>query len=495
MRRAVVPGTAPECQHAPGQFSSFALIFHLFSTIRRCRLMAFPWVLLLAACMRPMPATDPGLTLPAEWKNAGQFPVAAPSKDLSRWWQRFNDATLNRLIAEALASSPDVATATARVREARARRDARQAVLLPSLDGSASAGKRHVDGDAGSVTSSSYSAALSAAWDADLFGQNRSVLAAAAASLGAAEESLHSVKAGLAAELAASYTTLRANEARLAVLRQTVATREETTRFAVWRLQAGEADELEASQARSSLESARAGIPALEQAISQNRNTIALLAGRNPGDLDSILGTSGDIPDPNRELAVGIPADTLRQRPDVRVAGYEVLAAASSCQAADAARFPSLSLSGSLGITSLTSARIFNPETTTANIVAGLASPIFDAGRLRANLEAAGAALEQTVENYRRTVLTALSETENALVACRLSADRLAILGRATEQARSADTLARQRYEAGEIDFTTVIETQRSLLGLEDSLLNTRADRTTAYIRLYQALGGGWSPG
>ncbi len=465
-----------------------------FSRLRFFLLAGLLLVTAPGACMRPMPSTDAGLTLPAEWKNAGKFPVAAPSRDLERWWGRFNDPTLNKLIAEALANSPDVATATARVREARARRDAGRAVLLPSLDGSASASKRVTDSDSGRRTSDSYSGSLGASWDADLFGSNRSSLAAAAASLGAAEENLNSVKAGLAAEVATAYTTLRTNQARLKVLRETIATREETTRFALWRHEAGEADELEASQARSSLESARAGIPSLEQAIGQNRNTLTLLAGRNPGDLDSRLNGRGGIPEPSGALALGIPADTLRQRPDVRIAGYQVLASAASCQVADAARFPSLSLSGSLSASASTGSRIFNPEAITSSLVAGLSSPIFDAGRLQANLRAAIASLDQSIESYRRTVLTALGETENELIACRLIAERLTLITRATEEARVADTLARQRYEAGEIDFSSVVETQRSLLGLEESLLNTRSERTTAFIRLYRALGGGWSP-
>jgi outer membrane protein TolC len=137
--------------------------------------------------------------------------------------------------------------------------------------------------------------------------------------------------------------------------------------------------------------------------------------------------------------------------------------------------------------------RIFNPETTTASIIAGLSAPIFDAGRLRANLEASTAQLDQTIEGYRSSVLLALSETENALIACRRTAERLTTLEEATRLAREADDLAQKRYQAGVIDFTDVLDTQRSLLALEDSLLNTSTDRTTAYIRLYQALGGGWS--
>lgn len=449
----------------------------------------------LGGCSLPSPATRPSPELPAEWKNAGNFPVASPAQDLSRWWGRFEDPILNQVIVTALTASPDLASATARVRESRARRDAQRASLFPALDGSASATTRSTHTDhVGTVASDSSSAGLGASWEVDLFGKNRSAVAAAAANLGVAEENFHSVQASLASEIAITYTNLRANEARFEVLQRNVKTREQTSELASWRQQAGEADSLEASQALSSLEQARAAIPALEQATSLARNQLALLAGQQPGALDASLaaGRKG-IPNPPRSLAVGIPADTLRQRPDVRVAGYQVLAAAATTRVADASRYPSLNLSGSLGLSSASISKTFSPEVTSASLAAGLASPIFDAGRRRANLDAATAAEEQAVQGYRATVLGALSETENALVACRRSAERLATLEKATVSAREADAIAQQRYQTGEIDFLAVLDAQRTLLGLEDSLLSTTTERTIAYIRLYQALGGGWA--
>ena len=436
------------------------------------------------------------MKLPADWKNAGKFPTASPARDLSRWWGRFNDPTLNRLIGAALRDSPDVKTATARVREARANRDAQYSSLFPSLDGGGSANSRRSRTDAlGTSSSNGYSAGLDASWEVDLFGRNRSAVEAAAANLGAAGENLNSVHAALAAEIASAYTNLRTNEARLAVLKDNLVTREQTAQLAGWRLQAGEADSLEATQSQSSLESARAALPSLLGAISQGKNDLALLAGRAPGELDSMLAGGRGIPVPPSSLAIGIPADVLRQRPDVRIAGYQVLAAAASTRATEATKYPSLSLSGSLGLDTASGSKLFDPESAAASIAGNITSPIFDAGRIRANIEAARASEEQSVLAYRKTVLTALSETENALIACRRSAERLATLEKATQLARESDEVARQRYQAGEIDFLDVLDSQRTLLNLEDSLLTTRTDRTTAYIRLYQALGGGWSAG
>ncbi len=451
----------------------------------------------LGACSIHAPSAGPAAELPATWKNAGGFPLASPSRDLSRWWNHFEDPVLTKVIADALKNSPDIAAAAARIRESRARHNAEQASLFPSLGGSAAASTRSIHSNqTGTVASSAYAAGLDASWEIDLFGKRRSEVAAAAANLGATEENYHSIQAALTAEIAIAYTNLRATEARFKVLRRNVKTREQTAQLASWRQRAGEADSLEASQALSSLEQARAAIPALEQAAAQARNQLALLSGRTPGSLDAALSaTSNGIPNPARRLAIGIPADTLRQRPDVRIAGYQVLAAAANTRVADAARFPALNLSGSLGLNALSAGKIFNPETTSAQILAGITSPIFDAGRIHSNIQAFTAAEEQAVLAYRSTVLTALSETEDALIACRRSAERLASLEQATISAREADAIAQLRYQAGEIDFLAVLDAQRTLLGLEDSLFATHTDRTTAYIRLYQALGGGWSAG
>lgn len=451
-------------------------------------------VVFSASCAMNSDTAAKPMAVPSEWKNAGNFPIASPSGDLARWWGRFKDQTLDRLISSALLENPEISSATARIRESRARRDAEFAGLFPTLNGGVSRNSSRIDIDPGPTTSgTSYSANLDASWEVDLFGRRRSAVLAAAANLGAAGETLHSVHAALAAEIASTYTSLRADEARLGVLLRNVTTREQTAQLATWRQQAGEADSLESSQALSSLESARAAIPALEQAIAQGRNRLALLAGREPGSLDAMLGAGKGIPSPPDSLAIGIPADVLRQRPDVRVAGYEVLAAAANTRSAEAARYPSLNLSGSLGLNTPRARDFLDPETAAANLATSLTSPIFDAGRIRAGIEAASAVEQQAVDNYRSVVLTALAETENALIACRRSAERLATLEKATQLARESDELARRRYEAGEIDFLEVLDSQRTLLNLEENLIATRSDRTTAYIRLYQALGGGWS--
>jgi len=454
-------------------------------------------VILCLGCSLPSGFTRTSAPLPAAWKNVGRFPVAAPSKDLSRWWGRFEDPTLSRIIADALRNNPDLASASARVREARARRNATASSLFPNIGGSGSVGSSSSQVLGGSSSESTASSAgLNASWEVDLFGRNRSNVGAASAQYGAAQENFHSAQASLASEIAIAYTNLRVSEAALDVLHRTIKTREETSKLATWRTQSGEADSLESSQAISSLEQAKAGVPSLQQAISQSRNLLALLAGQAPGALDSLLSSGRkSIPNPTSSLAIGIPADTIRQRPDVRIAGYQLLAAAANTRAANAERYPSLNLTGSLGLNTLGSGKVFDPQSTSAGIAAGITSPIFNAGRIRSNIEALDAAEEQAWHGYRSTVLTALSEVEDALIACRRTAERLATLEKATAAARDAATLAQQRYQAGVTDILTVLDSQRTLLGLEESLFTVSANRTIAYIQLYKALGGGWSPG
>lgn len=435
------------------------------------------------------------VSVPADWKNAHQFPVASPTRDISRWWHRFDDPTLTRIISISLSNNPDFASAAARIRESKARRTAQAASLFPSLGGSVNGGSTtsRRDGFGGDRTSS-YSANLNASWEVDLYGKNRSLVEATTAQIGASEENLHSVQASLASEIAMAYTNLRVNEAALKVLQSQIKTHEETARLAGWRTQSGQTDALESSQATSSLEQARAGVPALKQSISQSKNLLALLAGQNPGTLDGMLNSGKQaIPNPARNLAVGIPADTLRQRPDVRGAGYQLLAAAANTRAITAEQFPSLDLTGSLGLNTLSSGKLFNPDATSASMIAGLAGPIFDAGKIRANIDAQDAVEEQAFQAYRSAVLTALSEVEDSLIACHRSSERLDTLEKATSAAREASDLAEKRYQAGVIDILTILDAQRSLLGLESSLFSARADRTNSYIQLYKALGGGWS--
>jgi NodT family efflux transporter outer membrane factor (OMF) lipoprotein len=436
------------------------------------------------------------VAVPVAWQNSVATPIGKlDTVALATWWDRLADPILNELIAGALRSSPNVRTALAKIAEYRARRGLERAALFPSLDASVSGGGTRTRNHDTNLTTNaeSYGAALDASWQVDLFGRQRQTLDAATADLAQTEENYYGAQVSLAAELASAYVTLRSSEAQLAVVQDSLGTRGETVQLTQWREQAGTGSALDTQEAISTLESARAAIPPLQLAIAQTRNQLALLSGRTPGALDSLLATPRNVPPVSTEIAIGIPAETLRQRPDVRAAERGVEAAFARTSAARRQRLPSFALTGSLGVEALRAGRLFSPATTVASVLGTLTAPIFDAGRITQTIAIQSALEQQTLIAYESTVLTALADVENALVAIQRQAERLIILGQATAAAREAVTLSGLQYQAGQVDLLASLDAQRTLLSLQQQSVVTAADWTNAYIQLYKALGGGWS--
>lgn len=463
-----------------------------------------PLAFLLPACahLDPAPSATASIAPPAHWSQPASAPASAPAAAapidvaaLESWWHRFDDPVLDQLVADALAHNPDARTALSRIVQARAERSVEASGFFPSVSADVSGqGSRRVDrATAVATTSEGYSAALDATWEIDLFGQQRLAFSAASADLARAEDNFHAVQASLAAEVATAYVNLRSAEAQLDFVRQSLASRSETTDLTRSREQAGLGDALTTRQAVASLKQTRATVPALQQTITEAGNQLAILCGRAPGTLDSLLGGNVSVPAAPADIAVGIPADTLRQRPDVRAADQAVHAAALRSSAARRDRLPSLSLTGSLGVDAAHLGDLFDPASTVASLVGSLTAPIFSAGRITQNIRIQDETTKQALIAYESTVLSALSEVENALSSIRRQRERLDSLQTATSAAREADELARQQYQAGAVDFLTVLDAQRTLLSLEQNLVSTRADLTTAHIQLYKALGGGWS--
>lgn len=454
-------------------------------------------LLLLTSCaITPKVTPASAVVVPPRWI---QTPAGAGPLDtvaLATWWERFNDPVLDELIAGALANSPDIRTALSKITESRAARGIEKAGLLPSVSGGVSgSGNRIHDRRTDTTTSSeSYGASVDASWEVDLFGKQRQTLAAADADASRIAENFHAAQVSLAAETASAYVTLRSAEERLDVVRRSLATRQETLQLTEWREQAGTGDALASQQAVSSLEQARASLPSLEQTVTQTRNQLALLSGRTPGALDELLERRRLFPSVPAQFAAGIPAETLRQRPDIRAAEYAFLAAAARTSAARRERLPSLTLNGSIGVEALKAGNLFDPATVVASALGSLTAPIFDAGRIRNSITIQGEQEKQALLAYESAVLAALSEVENALVSVSRNAERLAILQRAVAAAREAESLASLQYQAGQVDLLTVLDAQRTLLAVEEQVVSTHADELSAHVQLYKALGGGWSP-
>lgn len=447
----------------------------------------------LAACAG-LPATTvmdlPQTAVPSAWHAAVPLaPSSADSRSLALWWQGFNDPTLTALVTQALQANAELRTAQASLRQARALRDVKAAALQPSLSVSASA-QRGKEGR--NSANNLFQSGFDASWEPDIFGATRSGVAAAEADAQASATTLADVQVSIAAEVAANYLQLRGYQERLRIARDNYASQGETLQLTRWRTQAGLATSLDVEQARATNEQTRAQIPLLEASLAQSENSLAVLTGQPPGAQHEELKTARPLPAVPDALAISIPAETLRQRPDVRTAEHQVSAAAARVVQADAARYPSFRLSGSLGLSALTLGSLTGSGAVVSALIGSLSLPIADGGAIRAQIRVQEAALEQTRINYQAVVLTALKDVENALVSLASTRERLAALRAAAEAAGNASLLARHRYASGLIDFQVVLETQRTLLNTQDSVANTVAKVSADHVRLYKALGGGW---
>ena len=456
-------------------------------------------LLTLSACASVGPDYHrPELSTPVSWQNAPVVPAAAAQADparLARWWAQLGDPALDKLIETALGNSPTMQTAQARLREARARRNLQAVQDAPNVSASTSASRTstrdRTNGNNSDASAHQLSAALDASWEIDIFGGQRRALESANATLAATEADLNATRVSLAAEVATDYIALRTDEGRLSVARSNLASRQQTLQLTQWRGEARLVSGLDINQARSSVEQTRATIPALQRSIEEDKLTLALLLGLQRQDMDALL-PAGSLPSLPDSVAIGIPADTLRQRPDVAAAERRLAAQTAQIGVAKAARYPSLKLSGSIGVDALSLAGLLRADTITSSVLAGLSAPIFDAGRITQNIEIQSAVQDQTLVAYRNSVNQALNDVEKALNAWVRSSERLQILQVAADTAREAARLASIRFQAGQTDLLTQLDTQRTQLTQEDALASARGDRTNALIQLYKALGGGW---
>lgn len=473
----------------------------LSSAARRCS--AVPLLALvcgLTSCAIHRDNWKNTVDVPSKWKSRSYDGKPLDTAAIRDWWKRFNDPVLDRLIAEAMTGSPDIKTAMARITESRGERSVQISELLPSVSGNTSDRIQRRDEQSTDLVtrSETYNLSLDMSWQIDLFGKQLQNLKASTKDVEQTIENFHASQVTLASDVASAYVTLRGAQARLEVVQRNVATRSETTEMTRWKQEAGISDMLELQQANSTLEQARASIPSIKQTISETKNQLAVLCGQTPGKLDTLLDRSHTLPAIPAKIATGIPAEALNNRPDVRAAIDGVLAAYHRKTAAELERLPTIDLSGSLGLEALRTGTIFSPEsaarTLAGSLLASISQPIFEGGRITANIRISEAQAKQQVYAYESTVLTALSEVENALVAIRRTTERLAILRKADDAASEASELATRQYEAGSTDLLTVLDVQRTQLTVEEERAITEADQLNAYVQLYKSLGGGWQP-
>jgi len=442
-------------------------------------------LLTLTACATREPRPTPATTVAADTR-----PTPAPTP----WWTRFDDPLMGELITEALQTNLDLGIARARLRQARALRDQTAAGQALQLGASASSTRSRTS----SRATTTHSVGLDASWEADLSGELAAAERGARADVATTAATLAATRLSVAGEVGLAYVQLRANRARRALVAASLATQQETLQLTRWRTQAGLASGLDVDQAQASAEQTRAQLPAFDTAIAQGEHALALLLGLEPAALRERLGDGARVPGlaDEREAAAldrGVPADLLRQRPDVQAAEHAITAELARLDQTAAARRPSFRLSGTLGWQALTLSALGGPGALVASLAAAVDWPILDGGRGAAQEQAQQAVLDRARLSYQATALEAARDVEDTLAALAGSRAQARALDAAADAARRAQTLARQRYEAGLIDFTTLLDTQRTLLALDSSRLAAATDTRLNQIRLYKALGGAGS--
>ena len=452
-------------------------------------------VLLFSGCAPVGPNYSPPETsLPVDWHTSigpGLSAAATDPEQLGSWWTSLDDPVLTSIIKQAISGNLNLKQAMARVQEARARRGISQSELFPALDANGSANRSR--GSSTDSTRSFYSVGFDAGWEVDIFGGVRRAVEAAEADLAASRENLRDVLVSLSAEVALNYRDTRTFQIRLDLAEKNLVLQQQTFELINARYQAGLSDELALQQARYNLESTRARIPDLRRGLEEAQNRLAVLTGRVPGTMHELMARTHTIPAIPPEVAIGVPAETLRQRPDIRRAERELAARTARIGAATADLYPKFRLAGSIGFDSTQAADLLTSASRTWRIGPSFSWNIFDAGAIRRNIQVQTAIEEQYLRAYEAAVLGGLEEVENAITAFleeQLRRDRLAA---AADAARQAEELARYQNNAGLVDFTAVLDAQRSLFSFEDQLAVSDGTVTADLIRLYKALGGGWN--
>jgi NodT family efflux transporter outer membrane factor (OMF) lipoprotein len=458
-----------------------------------------PLVLLLAAlpgCALMPDVTPSGIALPSRLRAADAgvaVPVRWPEPD---WWRGFGSRELDALMEAAARANFDLAAAAARVREADALVRVAGAPLLPAVD-AAAAVTRSQSAASGAVTrrrvGSANSLTLSASYEIDFWGGNRSALEAARRTADAIRFDAGTVALTAQASVANTYFALLAAQEQLEIQRDNLEVATRVLNVIRQRVAVGTATGLQLAQQETVVAQQRAQVPGFVQAVEQNRNALALLTGRTPDAIELAGGAFNRIAVP--AVQPGLPSEVLARRPDVLTAEADLAAANADVVVARATLFPAIRLTAQGGFQSTALETLLRPEAQIFSIAAGLAQPIFQGGALRAQVEAQRARQEELLAGYRRAIVNALVDTENALVALRQTTEQERLQRDAVATAERANAIAEEQLRAGTIDLVTLLVTQQAMFNARNLLVQARLDRLQAAVSLFRALGGGWGPG
>jgi multidrug efflux system outer membrane protein len=429
--------------------------------------------------------------LPTAWQQTGPAEITSRLQ-LSRWWDQFNDPLLGQLIDKAVAGNLNVAVAKAKIREARASYEQSTGRFLPSLTLSGGATRSGRPSSSTSTSGNQFQSGFDASWEIDLFGANQRNAEAANYGLDAAEEDLRATLLTLIGDVTSGYVDLRAYQARLAFANSTAQSQRANADLTRIRYEAGAVSGVDLANAQGQASNSEATIPALTSNYQATMHRLSILTGQAPDALQQLLSPTAPVPTPKLPVATGVPADVLLSRPDVRLAERRLAQATARIGQAEAARYPSVSLTGSISTSALQIGDLARSSTIGWSFGPSISIPLFKGGQLKAAVEIARAQRDQNFISYQSAVLTALEDVENAIVALSQEQLKFQKLSVAVDNYRKSTTLSRALYQAGSTSLLDVLTAERSLYSAEDGLIQSQAAIAKQVIALNKALGGGW---
>jgi NodT family efflux transporter outer membrane factor (OMF) lipoprotein len=459
--------------------SRFAMVTFCFAT--------------LVACAPVGPDYEPPVTpMPGQWQEHATDISQPASKLAGQWWTLLADPLLNTLVARAVVSNNNLKIAEANIRVARAQR------LMAGATGSITGGAAETHSRSSDNSSSSsgsqdlFELGFDAGWELDIFGGIRRSTEAADASLAASNEDLRDVLVSLQAEVVRNYIELRGQQMRLDTTWRNIASQQKTVELVKGRFEVGLGNELDLVQAETQLSLTKAQVPSLETSVRQIIHQLTLLLGQKPEDLIPELVQSSDIPPVPSLLQLDLPSELLRQRPDVRAAERRIASATAAIGVSTAELFPKFSLTGMLGLKSINLSELITSGSRYWSLGPVLSLNIFDQGQARAGIEISKARRDAALAVYEQTVLTALTEVEDGLIAFAKEKDTSKILREAVTSGQRAVEISNGLYETGLADFLNVLTSERALYQSEDQLVQSNQRLALAMVSIFKAMGGGW---
>jgi multidrug efflux system outer membrane protein len=449
-----------------------------------------------AGCILTKDLPDPALEIPNGYKAARSTGNGAPPT--LDWWRGFRSSELTTLMEEAQTVNLDIAAATARIIQADAQARVAGAALLPTLNANGSEAYSRTSGSSASGLSIggrevvNYTSSLSSAYEIDFWGKNRDAALAAEEISTAGRFDRDVVALTTLAAVANAYFQVLASQDRIRTATGNIASATRILDAIKQRFKAGTGTDLDVAQQEAVVANLRASIPPLRQTLAQNINALATLVSRPPESVNVTGGSLNQILPPR--VTPGLPSELLTQRPDIRRQEAQLASATANVGSARAQFFPSITLTGQGGYQSSALAQLFQPHAAFFNLVGGATQPIFDGGRILGNFEFAKARQDELLQTYRKTVVSAFADVDNALVAIRQTTEKLRLQREVVAASRRAFQLSEQQLRAGTADIVTVLNTQLTLFQAEDVLWQAQLARLLAFVSLYQALGGGWEP-